>query len=91
MSFKPTKTVHLSLLPRARMRSRGKVIVLGVHMCTKKNLNERLNGYLHYEALTQGSLANVDTNTPVLDAKDGFCTPQFAVSLDNSACSFYAV
>ena len=60
-------------------------------MCTKVKSERAFNGYLHDETLTQGSLANLDTNALVLDAKDSFCTRQFAVSLNNFACSFYAV
>ena len=60
-------------------------------MCTKIKSEQVFNGYLHDETLTQDSSANLDSNAPVLDAKDGFCTQQLAVSLNNSASSFYAV
>ena len=75
------------------MRSRGKVIMLGmvlyimhiyiyiyvyvyiyICMCTKIKSERAYNGYLHDEMLTLGSSANLDTNAPVLEAKDGFCT-----------------
>ena len=52
----------------------------------EKIRNELLTGYLDDEALTQGFFANVDTNGRGFNAKDSFCTRQFAVYLDNSAC-----